>query len=78
LSIHRPNDARKPADAKPVKRDRIYTFPNLLTVSRIAACPFLGWSILDGNFALATSLLVYAGLTDLVRVFLFFSLFLFF
>jgi hypothetical protein len=47
-------------------RENVYTIPNLLTVSRIAACPVLGWSILDGNFNLATSLLLYAGLTDLV------------
>ncbi|KAF8916081.1 CDP-alcohol phosphatidyltransferase-domain-containing protein [Mucidula mucida] len=46
-------------------RENIYTLPNALTVSRILACPVLGWSILRGNFELATSLLVYAGLTDL-------------
>ncbi len=44
----------------------IYTIPNALTVSRILACPVLGWSILNSNFKLATGLLVYAGLTDLV------------
>lgn len=47
-------------------RENIYTLPNILTVSRILSCPVLGWSILEGNFHLATSLLVYAGLTDLV------------
>src|SRR5436305_280826 len=54
---------RKPATGV---RENIYTIPNFLTASRIAACPVLGWCILDGNFSLATSLLVYAGLTDLV------------
>lgn len=49
-------------------RENIYTIPNLLTVSRIFACPVLGWSILEGNYHLATGLLVYAGLTDLVRI----------
>ncbi|KAF8967749.1 CDP-alcohol phosphatidyltransferase-domain-containing protein [Flammula alnicola] len=49
----------------PTIRENIYTLPNLLTVSRILACPVLGWSILDGNYHLATGLLVYAGLTDL-------------
>lgn len=49
-------------------RENIYTLPNLLTVSRIFACPVLGWSILENNFYLATSLLVYAGITDLVRI----------
>ncbi|KAF5379305.1 hypothetical protein D9757_007668 [Collybiopsis confluens] len=46
-------------------RDNIYTLPNLLTTTRILACPVIGWSILEGQFELATSLLVYAGLTDL-------------
>lgn len=54
---------------KPTLRENIYTLPNLLTLSRICACPVLGWSILDGNYHLATGLLVYAGLTDLVRDF---------
>ncbi len=52
---------------KLVTRENIYTIPNLLTVSRIIACPVLGWSILEGDYHLATGLLVYAGLTDLVR-----------
>ncbi len=47
-------------------RDNIYTVPNLLTVSRIIACPVLGLAIVNDNFYLATGLLVYAGLTDLV------------
>ncbi|KAK7686198.1 hypothetical protein QCA50_010418 [Cerrena zonata] len=47
-------------------RENIYTIPNLLTVSRILACPVLGWSIINNDFTLATGLLVYAGLTDLV------------
>ncbi|KAJ4474995.1 CDP-alcohol phosphatidyltransferase-domain-containing protein [Lentinula aciculospora] len=46
-------------------RENIYTIPNFLTASRILACPAIGWSILQGQFDLATSLLVYAGLTDL-------------
>jgi cardiolipin synthase (CMP-forming) len=48
--------------------ENIYTLPNLLTVSRILACPVLGWAIVQDNFVLATSLLAYAGLTDLVRI----------
>ncbi|KAI6130164.1 hypothetical protein EV401DRAFT_2054329 [Pisolithus croceorrhizus] len=39
-------------------------------MSRILACPVLGWSILQDNFYLATGLLVYAGLSDLVDGFL--------
>lgn len=52
---------------KPETRENIYTIPNILTTSRIISCPLLAWSILDGNYYLATGLLVYAGLTDLVR-----------
>lgn len=48
-------------------RENIYTFPNLLTLSRIASCPVLGWAILSDNHVLATGLLVYAGVTDWVR-----------
>lgn len=47
-------------------RENIYTIPNLLTVSRIVACPVLGWAIVHDNFEFATALLVYAGLTDTV------------
>lgn len=51
---------------KPSIRENIYTIPNLLTVSRILACPILGWSILHDDFHLATGVLVYAGISDLV------------
>jgi hypothetical protein len=64
------SDPRRSGDndpPKPILRENIYTLPNLLTVSRILACPVLGWSILKGHFHLATSLLLYAGFTDLVR-----------
>lgn len=50
----------------PTRRENIYTLPNLLTTSRILACPALGWSIIQGNFPLATGLLVYAGVSDLL------------
>ncbi|KIK90885.1 hypothetical protein PAXRUDRAFT_831298 [Paxillus rubicundulus Ve08.2h10] len=51
-------------------RENIYTIPNFLTVSRILACPVLGWSILNDDFHLATCLLVYAGLSDSLDGFL--------
>ena len=59
---------RPSPDKKPplLVRENIYTLPNLLTVSRIIACPVLGLAIVNDNFYLATGLLVYAGLTDLV------------
>ncbi|KAI0301556.1 CDP-alcohol phosphatidyltransferase-domain-containing protein [Multifurca ochricompacta] len=54
----------------PILRENVYTFPNLLTVSRIAACPALGWAILSDNYAVATGLLLYAGITDWLDGFL--------
>jgi len=53
--------------AKPTVRENIYTIPNLLTLSRIAACPVLAYSIIQGDFATATAILAYAGTTDWVR-----------
>ncbi|KAJ3752803.1 CDP-alcohol phosphatidyltransferase-domain-containing protein [Lentinula raphanica] len=61
----RSNYSTEPPRRKLALRENIYTLPNLLTTSRILACPAIGWSILQGQFDLATSLLVYAGLTDL-------------
>ncbi|KAG6334364.1 hypothetical protein ID866_4725 [Astraeus odoratus] len=60
----------KASPAKVTIRENIYTLPNLLTMSRILTCPVLGWSILDSNFHLATGLLVYAGLSDIIDGFL--------
>jgi len=51
------------------EKENIYTIPNILTLSRIFSCPILGWSVLDGNYLLASGLLLYAGLTDLVSQF---------
>ena len=79
------NKPQSPNDSSPARkfgklklpetiRENIYTLPNLLTVSRILACPVLGYYIVQDNFIAATSLLVYAGLTDLVCV-SFYSLF---
>ncbi|KAA1470188.1 hypothetical protein DENSPDRAFT_797349 [Dentipellis sp. KUC8613] len=54
------------ANTKPTLHENIYTIPNLLTLSRIAACPILGYSILQNDFVTATGLLAYAGFTDLL------------
>ena len=58
----------RPQSQKPALRENIYTFPNILTASRIAACPVLGWAILSDNYAAATGLLLYAGITDWVSL----------
>jgi hypothetical protein len=57
--------AKNPRIASTI-RENIYTIPNALTISRILACPVLGWAIVKGDFVLATSLLAYAGITDWV------------
>ncbi len=62
-SIHR---FKHTQNQRLAQRENIYTFPNLLTVSRIVACPALGWAILSDNYAAATGLLLYAGVTDWV------------
>lgn len=51
-----------------VRAEKIWTIPNALTISRILSCPVLGYAILHDDFYVATGLLIYAGLTDLVRV----------
>lgn len=67
-----PTSPTPDSEKKPITktlRENIYTIPNFLTLTRIAACPVLGWSIVTGNFELATGLVVYAGFTDLVSPF---------
>ena len=66
-----PKETTKPnVSGKPqvVGAEKIWTIPNGLTISRILSCPVLGYAILHDDFYVATGLLVYAGLTDLVRV----------
>ena len=68
-------EADKPAPAqaalkKPDLHENIYTVPNALTLSRILACPLLGYYIVQSQFMPATILLFYAGVSDLVRIFL--------
>jgi CDP-alcohol phosphatidyltransferase len=48
------------------RHENIYTIPNILTFSRILATPIIAYLILVEKPYLATSLLLYAGLTDLI------------
>lgn len=57
-------------DAANERLHRFRTTPNLLTLSRICLAPLLVASILDNHYALAFSLFVVAGLTDLLDGFL--------
>ncbi|KZV88198.1 hypothetical protein EXIGLDRAFT_722897 [Exidia glandulosa HHB12029] len=59
------NDEQKSEPERtPTIRENIYTIPNLLTASRIVACPILGYAVLHGDFTTATFILAYAGATD--------------
>lgn len=46
--------------------ENIYTIPNLLTVSRLIAAPFIGYCILHGYHGWALGLFAYAGISDLL------------
>ena len=46
--------------------ENIYTIPNILTFSRLAVAPFIGYFIVNQNHVLALSLFAYASVTDLV------------
>lgn len=48
-----------------IERENVATIPNMLCVGRIALSPYLGYVIVQSDFALAMGLLVVAGLTDL-------------
>lgn len=50
-----------------VERENILTVPNLLCVARSFLSPYIGYVIIQGHYQLAIGLLVFAGLTDLVR-----------
>ncbi|GAA5914133.1 hypothetical protein JCM5296_004719 [Sporobolomyces johnsonii] len=55
-----------PPPRRPEQRENIYTIPNALTLARIIACPAIGYYIVKGDLAVATSLLFVAGVSDLV------------
>ncbi|RYP13508.1 hypothetical protein DL767_010693 [Monosporascus sp. MG133] len=46
--------------------ENIYTVPNLLTFSRLAIAPFVGYAILHDAHAWALGLFIYAGISDLL------------
>ncbi|GKT43793.1 putative CDP-alcohol phosphatidyltransferase class-I family protein [Colletotrichum spaethianum] len=57
--------AKLPALPKNIHED-IRTLPNLLTLSRLVAAPFVGYFILHDQHAWALGLFAYAGVTDLL------------
>lgn len=62
----------KPATASPGIlaqvdfRSEVYTIPNILTMTRIAATPFIGYFLATGHSTAAISLFVYSCVTDFV------------
>jgi CDP-alcohol phosphatidyltransferase len=63
LSIFRQFSSPAP---KKERHENLYTIPNILTFSRLLATPGIAYLILADRPYLATGLLFYAGLTDLV------------
>uniref|UniRef100_A0A1B6LKR0 cardiolipin synthase (CMP-forming) n=1 Tax=Graphocephala atropunctata TaxID=36148 RepID=A0A1B6LKR0_9HEMI len=49
-----------------IERENVWTVPNLLCVSRIAAAPYLGYLILEQDFHWALGLLTVAAITDML------------
>ena len=50
-----------------MQRENIATVPNLLTTSRIALTPYLGYLIVHGQYSPALTVLTVAAATDVVR-----------
>ncbi|PKI84301.1 cardiolipin synthase (CMP-forming) [Malassezia vespertilionis] len=59
-------DAPRPPNVRPTRKEVLATVPNMLTVSRICMCPFIGWSVVCGEPYLTLGLLGVAGATDLL------------
>ncbi|WVW82550.1 hypothetical protein I302_104561 [Kwoniella bestiolae CBS 10118] len=53
-----------PASEEGELHESPYTLPNALTLARIIACPFLGYTIVQGDFAWATGILFASGVSD--------------
>ncbi|EFX00270.1 vacuolar protein sorting-associated protein [Grosmannia clavigera kw1407] len=53
-------------NSSPSRRENIYTVPNMLTVARLAAAPFVGYCILHDMPGTALGLLAAAGVSDLL------------
>lgn len=50
-----------------LQKENIFTVPNVLCFTRIVMSPYLGYVIMQSDYNLALGLLVFAGVTDLVR-----------
>jgi cardiolipin synthase len=59
-------DQLKASVTQNVTHENIYNLPNFLTFTRLVAAPVVGYLVLHDQHALAASLFIYAGVTDLV------------
>lgn len=55
---------KKPAADAGHARETVWTAPNLITMSRIAASPLLSWAILEGHYDWAVAGVAVAAATD--------------
>ncbi|KAF4963872.1 hypothetical protein FSARC_8125 [Fusarium sarcochroum] len=60
------DDAKPSRPAASVLHEDIYTLPNILTFTRLAAAPVIGYLVLHDQHAWAVGLFAYAGVTDLL------------
>jgi len=49
-----------------VKRENIWTVPNILTMTRLAAAPCIGYLVVHQHYTPALGLMIYASITDFV------------
>lgn len=60
------DEKRENISSIPTRRENILTVPNFLSLSRILATPYIAHLVMQGNHVWATSLLVIAGITDIL------------
>lgn len=51
-----------------VERENVFTIPNMLCVGRGVLAPYLGYVIVQQDYALGMGLLIFAGVTDIVSI----------
>lgn len=54
----------------PKLTENLWTVPNILTMSRIATTPFIGYFIVNGNSMMAISIFIYSCITDFLDGFI--------
>ena len=66
ISASPPTQPTSSPTSGPTLHEDIYNLPNILTFSRIAAAPFIGYFVLHDQHAWALGLFAYAGISDLL------------